>query len=111
MGFRKHYKTTAEESGMKSINVEVAHGHSGVANHYYRPKPSDILQDYMTHAAEALTVSSQYRLEKENQELKSEQAQEIAQLRAQLSEYKEFANKTAAEINDLKAGRMHMNTL
>jgi molecular chaperone GrpE (heat shock protein) len=97
---------------MKSINVEVAHGHSiGVANHYYRPKPSDILQDYMTHAAEALTVSSQYRLEKENQELKSEQAQEIAQLRAQLSEYKEFANKTAAEINDLKAGRMHMNTL
>jgi integrase len=41
LGFRKFYKTQAEESGMKSINVEVAHGHSiGVSGHYYRPKPS-----------------------------------------------------------------------
>ena len=52
LGFRKFYKTQAEESGMKSIHVEVAHGHSiGVSGNYYRPQPSDILQDYMTHAA------------------------------------------------------------
>jgi hypothetical protein len=57
LGFRKFYKTQAEQSVMKSINVEVAHGHSiGVSDHYYRPKKSDILQDYITHAAEALTI-------------------------------------------------------
>jgi site-specific recombinase XerD len=70
LGFCKFYKTQAEQSGMKSINVEVAHGHSiGVSDHYYRPKESDILEDYITHAANSLTISSQYRLEQENQEL------------------------------------------
>jgi hypothetical protein len=47
----------AEKSGMKSINVEVAHGQSiGVQGHYYRLQPSDILKDYMTHAAEESSV-------------------------------------------------------
>ena len=29
---------------------------SGVSGHYYRPAESDILEDYMTHAADALTI-------------------------------------------------------
>jgi site-specific recombinase XerD len=103
LGFRKFYKTAAEESGMKSINVEVAHGHSiGMSDHYYRPKPSDILQDYISHAADALTVSFQYRLEKENQELKSERSEEIGRLKNQLRENNELVNKIAEEINALK---------
>jgi hypothetical protein len=52
-----------------------------------------------------LPVDQTQRLQKENQDLKSGQAEEIAQLKTQLIEYKEFASKTAAEINDLKAGR------
>lgn len=82
-GFRKFYKTQSENSGMKPINVELTHGHSiGMSEHYYRPQENEVLNDYMTHAADALTISSELRLKQENQELKFEQAQEIARLRA-----------------------------
>jgi integrase len=81
LGFRKFYKTQAEESGMKSIHVEVAHGHSiGVSGHYYRPKPSDILQDYITHAADALTIDPTQRLKQENAELRKAQSDYLAEL-------------------------------
>ena len=121
LGFRKFYKTQAEESGMKSINVEVAHGHSiGVSGHYYRPKPSDILQDYMTHAVDALTISSEHRLKKRNEELETGQAQEIAMLKEKLKsydktlaiheEYYERSEKTFAEASKLieQLGRAYM---
>jgi site-specific recombinase XerD len=56
-GFRKFYKTQAESSGMKPINVELTHGHSiGVSSHYYRPQESQVLEDYMGYAADALTI-------------------------------------------------------
>lgn len=88
LGFRKYYKTKAEQSGMKSINVEVAHGHSiGVSDHYYRPAESDILEDYMTHAADALTIDPTQRLQKKVKELESEQAEEIAMLKERLKSY------------------------
>jgi site-specific recombinase XerD len=94
LGFRKFYKTQAEESGMKSINVEIAHGHSiGVSGHYYRPKPSEILQDYMTHAADALTIDPTQRLEKENQELRKNQNDylaELGELREEFNEMKQL---------------------
>jgi hypothetical protein len=87
LGFRKFYKTQAERSGMKSINVEVAHGVSiGVSDHYYRPKDSDILQDYISHAADALSIDPTQRLQRENQELKSEQVKEIAGLKQAVDE-------------------------
>jgi hypothetical protein len=89
MGFRKHYKTEAEESGMKSIHVEVAHGHSiGVSDHYYRPKPSDILDDYMMHAADALTVSSEHRLKKQIHPLESEHSAEWKALKQEMHKLK-----------------------
>ena len=40
---------------MKPINVELTHGHSiGMSGHYYRPQESEVLNDYMTHAARRL---------------------------------------------------------
>jgi hypothetical protein len=42
---------------MKPINVELTHGHSiGVSSHYYRPQESQVLEDYMGYAADALTI-------------------------------------------------------
>ncbi|MGC2574402.1 MAG: hypothetical protein WA364_23055, partial [Candidatus Nitrosopolaris sp.] len=36
-GFRKYFKTMAEQSGMKPINVEILMGHSvGISDSYYR---------------------------------------------------------------------------
>jgi integrase len=82
-GFRKLYKSLAEDSGMKPINVELTHGHSiGISGHYYRPLESQVLEDYMSHAADALTIDPKQRLIAENQELRAERSQEMIELRA-----------------------------
>jgi integrase len=47
-GFRKYFKTKAEQSGMKPINVEILMGHSvGISDSYYRPTEAEIVQDYL----------------------------------------------------------------
>lgn len=91
--FRKGFKSICEQSGMKSINVEMLMGHNiGVSGHYYRPAESDVLEDYMTHAADALTIDPNQRLRKQVHQLQSErteeidrQSREITTLKAQLS--------------------------
>ena len=89
--FRKGFKSICEQSGMKSINIEVLMGHNiGVSGHYYRPAESDMLEDYMTHAADILTISSEHRLKKRNEELETGTAQEIAQLKEQMNELRKF---------------------
>jgi integrase len=98
-GFRKFYKTQAESSGMKPVHVELTHGHSiGISGHYYRPAESDILEDYMTHAADSLTIDPTKKLQKKVQELESEQAQEIDRLRAELKEWE----PVKAEIDKIR---------
>ena len=62
----------------------------GVSGHYYRPKPSEILQDYITHAAEALTISETHRLKKRNQELETGTTQDIALLKNEIAALKKF---------------------
>jgi hypothetical protein len=64
-GFRKYFKTRAEQAGMKPINVEILMGHSvGISDSYYRPTEKELLQDYL-RAADALTVSQENRLRNE----------------------------------------------
>jgi integrase len=64
-GFRKYFKTRAEQMGMKPINVEILMGHSvGISDSYYRPTEKELLQDYL-RAADALTVSQENRLRNE----------------------------------------------
>ena len=68
-GFRKFFKSHAEQE-MKPINVEMLMGHSiGVSTSYYRPKGTDILQDYLK-AIPLLTISNENRLELENVSLR-----------------------------------------
>ena len=88
---------------MKSINVELLMGHDiGVSGHYYRPAESDILEDFMSHAADALTISDEYRLKKRNQELETVQAQEIASLKAKLED-KEQQLRHTVEALEIKS--------
>jgi hypothetical protein len=83
--FRKGFKSICEQSGMKSINVEMLLGHDiGVSGHYYRPNEADLLKDYMSHAADALTIDPTKRLQQKVQDLEGRQAQEIEQLKTQL---------------------------
>jgi hypothetical protein len=56
-GFRKFFVTQCESSSMKSVHVSMLTGHgTGIKKHYYLSKESDLLEDYMTHAADALTI-------------------------------------------------------
>ena len=46
-GFRKFFKTHAEQN-MKPINVETLMGHStGISDSYYRPNENELLNDYL----------------------------------------------------------------
>jgi integrase len=64
-GFRKYFKTRAEQAGMKSINVEILMGHSvGISDSYYRPTEKELLQDYV-RVTDALTVSPENKLRHE----------------------------------------------
>jgi integrase len=56
-GFRKFYKTRAEQV-MKPINVELTMGHNiGVSGSYYKPREAEILEDYLK-ADRLLSISS-----------------------------------------------------
>ena len=64
-GFRKYFKTRAEQAGMKPINVEILMGHSvGISDSYYRPTENELLQDYI-RVIDALTVSAENKLRHE----------------------------------------------
>ena len=55
-GFRKFYKTHAEQV-MKPINVEITMGHNiGVSSSYYRPQEKEVLADYL-NAVELLSIN------------------------------------------------------
>lgn len=97
--FRKGFKSICEQSGMKSINVELLMGHSiGVSGHYYRPADSDILEDYMNHAAQALTIDSSQRLKQENLQLRKSQNDYLAEL-----------GELRHDFNEMKHLFVHLN--
>jgi integrase len=98
-GFRKHFMTECERSGMKSIDVKMLMGHNiGVSGHYYRPAESDILEDYMTHAANALTIDPNQRLKQENAELRKTQSDYLAEL-----------GDLRHDFNEMKQLLVHLN--
>jgi integrase len=106
--FRKGLMSICEQKGMKSINVKMLLGHDiGVSGHYYRPAESDILEDYMTHAADALTIDPNQRLEQENQELKTVQAEEIARLNKKM-DYVDSMMLALKPLIDAKSQAAHI---
>jgi integrase len=89
--FRKGFKSICEQSGMKSINVELLMGHNiGVSGHYYRPAESGILEDYVIHAVGPLTIDPTQRLERENAELRKDYLAELGDLREDFNEMKQL---------------------
>ncbi|MGH9952891.1 MAG: hypothetical protein ACRD5J_14805 [Nitrososphaeraceae archaeon] len=102
--FRKGFMSICEQSGMKSINVKILLGHDiGVSGHYYRPSESDLLQDYVTNAAEALTISSEFRLHQENHDLKSVQAKEITILKEEIERNRQATEHNRAMMEAIKS--------
>jgi integrase len=73
-GFRKYFKTRAEQSGMKPVHIEMLMGHSiGISNSYYKPTENELLQDYLK-SEDDLTISHEKQLRREVEKLKVENA-------------------------------------
>ena len=57
-GFRKYFKTRAEQAGMRPFNVETLMDHSlGISDHYGRPTEYDLFIDYLK-AVDCLTIGN-----------------------------------------------------
>jgi integrase len=80
-GMRKFFVSQCESSPMKSLHVSMLSGHTtGIKKYYYKPKDREVLEDFMTNAADALTISDEPRLKQENAELRKTQSDYLAEL-------------------------------
>ena len=56
-GYRKYFVSQCESSQMKSLHVSMLAAHdTGIKRHYHIPTDSVVLEDFMTHAADVLTI-------------------------------------------------------
>lgn len=100
-GFRKFFKTRAEQA-MKPINVEWLMGHStGISDSYYRPTENDLLTDYLK-AVPLLTLSEVEEVRRENVQLKGEIEQRLDKIEAALSH---LVSQKELQILSLAANR------
>ena len=85
-GFRKFFKTHAEQV-MKPINVEILMSHStGVSDSYYRPVENILLEDYLK-AVDLLTINSEKAtLQKQIAELTEKSKEENYIIKGELSD-------------------------
>jgi integrase len=85
-GFRKFYKTHAEQM-MKPINVEITMGHNiGVSSSYYRPQEKEVLADYL-NAVELLSINDgEKKLQAKVSEIEHRGKEEIYSVQGRLYE-------------------------
>ena len=93
-GMRKFFISQCEASPMKSLHVSMLSGHTtGIKKYYYIPKDSEILEDFMLHAVDALTINDELRLKKQIEHLKNSQNDylvELGELREDFDEMKQL---------------------
>ena len=101
-GFRKWFKTRCEIAGMKPINIEKLMGHSvGISDSYYRATENELLEDYLK-AVPVLTISREYRVQKDMEELMVQSKNSAIDVRSQLFE-KEKAIAMLTERDSINA--------
>jgi len=113
-GFRKYFKTGAEQAGMLPFNVETLMNHSlGISDHYGRPTEYDLFKDYLK-AVDSLTIDrglllSRTAIEKvvsENQQMLVTQMEsknnEIQDLRAKMAKMEESQNSMREKDKEIQ---------
>ncbi len=103
-GFRKYFKTRAEQAGMRPFNIETLMDHSlGISDHYGRPTEQDLFSDYL-RVVEALTINKQIEFKQvsDNQQVLLTQMQtkdrEIMMLKEQMAELKSRIEEDVADL-------------
>lgn len=86
---------------MKSLHIETfIDNNVGLASKYYWPAESDILEDYMTHAADSLTIDPTFRLQKHVAKLETERTEEIERLKTEMVKLWEESHAFATSIDE-----------
>ena len=117
-GFRKFFKTTAEQSGMKPANVEKLMGHSiGVSDSYYRPTEQELREDYLKAVIKLMVLTpppssaqqqEMVRLSKSNQALvlqMESRENEIVTLKEQMAKMEESQLKITELLEVMKIAK------
>lgn len=106
-GFRKFYKTHAEQV-MKPINVETTMGYNiGVSASYYRPTEREVLEDYLK-AIPPLTVnSSELLLQDQLKELTEKTKNDEYLIKGKLAESYAIFNEIFKTIDANKPHRIN----
>lgn len=104
-GFRKFYKTRAEQA-MRPANVELTIGHDiGVSKSYYKPTEREILEDYLK-AVELLSIYSSNKnkeLEHKVQELSNMNENNEYLIKAKLQEKDDALSALSDQVMKLMA--------
>ena len=91
-GFRKFFKTTCEQSEMRSINIELLLGHNiGVSSSYYKPKEQEVLNDFLK--ADGLIINEENKLKNQIIELKEKEKVQEYIINKKLMEKDDQINK------------------
>ena len=99
--FRKWYKTRCEIGGMKPVNVETLLNHStGISDSYYRPRESELLDEYLTVANEHLSVSTENKFKRELEQLRRAGKEEKEKFKRETEEREKMHNDMMAQILD-----------
>jgi integrase len=105
-GFRKYFKTRAEQAGMRPFNIETLMDHSlGISDHYGRPMEQDLFSDYLK-VVEALTINKQIEFKEvaENQQVLLLKMQtkdsEIMMLKEQMSKMQQDFESYDQKVKD-----------
>ena len=100
-GFRKAFKTICENSGMKSINIEILMGHNiGVSSSYYKPKQQEVLRDYLK-VVDDLTINDENRLKKQNERLREKDDYNKYIIDKKMQEKDEQTNVLSTQLKDI----------
>ena len=93
-GFRKFYKTRAEQV-MRPINVEITMGHNiGISASYYKPTEQEVLEDYL-RAVDLLTIhGNEQKLMKQVAELQGKSKNNEYIINGKLEEKEEQFEKS-----------------
>ena len=109
-GFRKFFKTHAEQV-MKPINVEILMSHStGVSDSYYRPIEKDLLEDYLKAVDLLIINDDKITLQKQVAELNEKSKNNEYIIRGKLEEKDEQIKTIQTQLQTLIAAVGNMNS-
>ena len=100
-GFRKWYKTRCEIGGMKPVNVETLLNHSiGISDSYYRPRESELLEEYLAVSEQHLSVSTENKFKSDLEELRKSNKEYKEKLMQRSEEKEKMDHDLIAQLMD-----------